>query len=104
MTAMIVGAIAEANDQLAEELKLAIQTLAAEYRVPTEFISRVGDPVSMIVQITHEQHADALIVGASQASHPSRASLDGDSRHPTMSLPRDRCAVRPPTRTTPRAR
>ena len=63
----IVGAIAEANMQLTDELKHAIQTLAADYRVRTEFVSRTGDPVSVLIQIAHEQHADALLVGASQA-------------------------------------
>lgn len=62
----IVGAITEANMQLADELKHAIQTLASDYRVRTEFVSRTGDPVSVLVQIAHEQHADALLVGASQ--------------------------------------
>ena len=63
----IVAAVAETNLQMAAELKHAIQTLAADYRVRTEFISRTGDPVSVLIQIAHEQHADALLVGASQA-------------------------------------
>ncbi|HEY2672930.1 MAG TPA: universal stress protein [Rugosimonospora sp.] len=64
---IVVGAIAEANEQLADELRPAIQTLAVDFRVRAEFICRVGDPGIMLVQVAQEHHADALIVGASQA-------------------------------------
>jgi nucleotide-binding universal stress UspA family protein len=64
---IIVGAIAEANDQLIDELELAIHTLAADYRVRTKFIAKAGDPVNTLILVAQEQRADALIIGASQA-------------------------------------
>jgi nucleotide-binding universal stress UspA family protein len=63
----IVSAIEQANEQLADELRPAIQALAADFGVPAEFISRAGDPVRTLVEVATRQHADALIVGASQA-------------------------------------
>jgi nucleotide-binding universal stress UspA family protein len=62
----IVAARAEANADLADELKLAIQQLAADYHVSTRFIARAGDPVNMLLEIAAEHHADALIIGASE--------------------------------------
>jgi nucleotide-binding universal stress UspA family protein len=62
----LVGALAETNAQLADELKRAIQKLAADYRVPTKFIARSGDAVNTLIEIAVEHHADALIIGASQ--------------------------------------
>ena len=63
----VVGVIAQAHAQLADELKHAIEALAADFGVRTEFIARAGDPVSLLVQIATERHADTVLVGASQA-------------------------------------
>ncbi|GAA5185392.1 universal stress protein [Rugosimonospora acidiphila] len=64
---LMACATTQANDQLADELRLTIQTLAADYRVRTTFVSLVGDPVGTLIRIADEQRADALIIGASQA-------------------------------------
>jgi nucleotide-binding universal stress UspA family protein len=59
--------VAQAHAQLVDELKPAIQALAADYGVRTEFIARAGDPVNLLIQVATERRADTLIVGASQA-------------------------------------
>jgi nucleotide-binding universal stress UspA family protein len=63
----VADVVAHAHAQLVDELKPAIQALAADYGVLTEFIARTGDPVNLLVQVATERRADALIVGASQA-------------------------------------
>jgi nucleotide-binding universal stress UspA family protein len=65
--AVIVGAVEEAKLQISDELQPAVHTLASDYGVRTEFISRSGDPVSTLTAVATERHADALVIGASQA-------------------------------------
>ena len=55
------------NADLAEELERTVVALAAEYGVATQFLSLVGDPVSTLIRIATAEHADALVLGASQA-------------------------------------
>jgi nucleotide-binding universal stress UspA family protein len=62
----LVGAFAEANADLADELEPAIQQVAADYGVPTMFIASAGDAVKTLLEIAAERRADALIIGASQ--------------------------------------
>jgi nucleotide-binding universal stress UspA family protein len=57
----------QVNADLAEELERAVVTLAAEYGVATKFLSLVGDPVSTLIRVATAEHADALVLGASQA-------------------------------------
>ncbi len=65
------GAVAAAahqmTEQIADELRAAIQALAAEYSVRTKFISPTGDPLTTLAKLAEQHRADALILGASQA-------------------------------------
>jgi nucleotide-binding universal stress UspA family protein len=63
----IFGALEQASFESAAELRAAIQALAADYGVPAEFICRAGDAVHALTEIAAERHADALVIGASQA-------------------------------------
>lgn len=53
--------------EVADRLKPTIEALAADYDVPTRFVSVEGDPVAVLTRIAAAQHADALILGASRA-------------------------------------
>jgi len=63
----LAGAVEQANANLANDLGPAVLVLAADYGVRTEFVSRVGDPVTILIEAAAEHRADALIVGASHA-------------------------------------
>ncbi|HEY3980606.1 MAG TPA: universal stress protein [Streptosporangiaceae bacterium] len=57
----------QAGLELADELRPAIEALAADYHVPVQFVSVAGDPVTMLVKIAAARHADGIVLGASKA-------------------------------------
>ena len=57
----------QASLELAEELKSKIQALAADYHVKSKFVSVPGDPVTVLIKIAAEHHADGIVLGASTA-------------------------------------
>lgn len=48
------------------KLEPAIQALATQYQVKTQFMSLTGDLVSILNEVAAEQRADGLIVGTGQ--------------------------------------
>ena len=49
------------------ELKQAVCGLALEHGVAACFVSMVGEPIAVIVKVARDEHADAIILGASRA-------------------------------------
>jgi nucleotide-binding universal stress UspA family protein len=49
------------------ELKQAVRGLALEHGVAACFVSMVGEPIAVIVKVARDEHADAIILGASRA-------------------------------------
>jgi nucleotide-binding universal stress UspA family protein len=49
------------------ELKQAVRGLALEHGVAACFVSQVGEPIAVIVKVARDEHADAIILGASRA-------------------------------------
>jgi nucleotide-binding universal stress UspA family protein len=66
----------EAQDEVARELREAVETQRGRVGVDAEFVERVGNPFTEIVRLAGEIQADAVIVGASaQAGHRFIGSL-----------------------------
>jgi nucleotide-binding universal stress UspA family protein len=66
----------EAQDEVAAELREAVETQSVRVGVNAEFVERVGNPFTEIVRLADEVQADAVIVGASaQAGHRFIGSL-----------------------------
>jgi nucleotide-binding universal stress UspA family protein len=66
----------EAQDEVARELREAVETQSVRVGVNAEFVERVGNPFTEIVRLADEVQADAVIVGASaQAGHRFIGSL-----------------------------
>jgi nucleotide-binding universal stress UspA family protein len=63
----VAAAAYQTTGQIADELRAAIQALATEYSVRSTFISLPGDSVTTLAKLAERHHADALILGASQA-------------------------------------
>lgn len=77
-----------AGEDVAAELRGAVDALSAELHVDAEFISTQRDPVLMLTELADERQADAIILGASKAlSH----KLFGSKAART--LRRSRCPV-----------
>ena len=57
-------------DEHREELRTAVEELAAEHGVEVEFVVASADPVLALTQVAEQVRADAILVGAStQAAH-----------------------------------
>ncbi|HUY52390.1 MAG TPA: universal stress protein [Streptosporangiaceae bacterium] len=66
----------EAYDDVAAELRQAVETQAGRLGVSAEFVERDGSPFAEIVRLADELQADAVIVGAStKAGHRFVGSL-----------------------------
>ena len=66
----------EAHDEVARELRQAVETQGAQIGVRAEFVVRDGNPFTEIVRLAGELQADAVIVGAStKAGHRFVGSL-----------------------------
>ena len=66
----------EAYDEVADELREAVQLQSARLGIDVEFIERTGNPYAEIVRLADEVRADAVIVGAStKAGHRFVGSL-----------------------------
>jgi nucleotide-binding universal stress UspA family protein len=56
----------QASLEVAAELELKIQALAADYHVKTKFVAVAGDPVTVLTNIAAAHHADGIVLGASK--------------------------------------
>ena len=66
----------EAYDEVAEELREAVETQSVRLGIDVEFVERTGNPYAEIVRLADEVRADAVIVGAStKAGHRFVGSL-----------------------------
>ncbi len=66
----------EVHDDVARELRQAVETQGVRIGVSAEFVEREGNPFSEIVRLADEIQADAVIVGAStKAGHRFVGSL-----------------------------
>src|SRR6202049_5240233 len=75
-----VTSMQEAQDEVARELRQAVETQGAERGVRAEVIERYGNPFTEIVRLADELQADAVIVGAStSAGHRFVGSPAGPS-------------------------
>ena len=74
-----VGGAAEvlhARDDIARELRQAVESQSVRIGIRAEFIERAGNPFTEIVRLADELQADAVIVGAStKAGHRFVGSL-----------------------------
>lgn len=70
VSAIALAAVARTHDELSRQLREEIRHTAEELRVPTTFLSRRGDPFSLLRDVADQVKADMLVVGASaQAGH-----------------------------------
>lgn len=58
--------MSETFDQIAGELEQLLRSRAAETGVRAEFRSVRGDPFAELTRIAEQEHADAVVVGASE--------------------------------------
>jgi len=66
----------EAYDEVAADLRQAVETQRARLGIRAEFVERSGNPFAEIVRLADEVRADAVIVGASaKAGHRFVGSL-----------------------------
>ncbi len=61
------GASCQASLEVAAELNLRIEALAADYHVTTTFMAVAGDPVTVLARTAAAHHADGIVLGASKA-------------------------------------
>jgi nucleotide-binding universal stress UspA family protein len=74
--AAAVTSMQEAHDDVARELRQAIETHSARIGVRAELVERDGSPFTEIVRLADEIRADTVIVGAStKAGHRFIGSL-----------------------------
>jgi nucleotide-binding universal stress UspA family protein len=70
------AAVDETHDEVAQEIKTAVQENAARLGVDARFLVREGNPYTAITELASELHADAVMVGASmQPGHRIVGSL-----------------------------
>ena len=75
-TTATAGAMREAQDDVARDLREAIEAQGPRLGIRPEFVERVGNPFTEIVRLAGEVQADAVIVGASaKAGHRFIGSL-----------------------------
>ena len=68
--------LAEAHDDVARELRAAVEAQGTRIGISAEFVERHGNPYHEIVRLADEIQADAVIVGAStKAGHRFAGSL-----------------------------
>ena len=60
------GVMSETFKQTADELKQLMFSRAAETGITAEFRSVRGDPLAELTRIAEQEHADAVVVGASE--------------------------------------
>ncbi len=66
----------EAHDEVAADLRQAVEAQRARLGIRAEFVERSGNPFAEIVRLADEVRADAVIVGAStKAGHRFVGSL-----------------------------
>ena len=66
----------EVHDEVAADLRQAVETHRARLGIRAEFVERSGSPFAEIVRLADEVRADAVIVGAStKAGHRFIGSL-----------------------------
>ena len=79
LTAMapdLTGAMAEAQDALADTIRADVESGAAYAGIPVHFVVAHGDPYAEICRIAEQERVDAVIVGASaHAGHRLVGSL-----------------------------
>ena len=74
--AAAVVSMRQAHDDVARELREAIETHSARIGIRAELVERDGSPFTEIVRLADELRADAVIVGAStKAGHRFVGSL-----------------------------
>lgn len=74
--AAAVTSMRDAHDDIARELRQAVETQSARVGISAEFVERNGNPYMEIVRLAGELRADAVIVGAStKAGHRFVGSL-----------------------------
>ena len=64
---LALSAAGSADARYEMELKQAVRGLALEHGVAACFVSLVGEPIAVIVKVARDEHADAIILGASTA-------------------------------------
>jgi nucleotide-binding universal stress UspA family protein len=70
------AAVDETHDEVAQEIRAAVQENAARLGVDARFLVREGNPYTAITEVASELHADAVMVGASmQPGHRIVGSL-----------------------------
>jgi nucleotide-binding universal stress UspA family protein len=57
----------QASLEQAGDLGSAIAALAADFQVTAKFAAVPGDPVSVLIKVAAEHHADGIVLGASKA-------------------------------------
>jgi nucleotide-binding universal stress UspA family protein len=62
------GPVQEAHDQVARELREAVESQSVRLGLSAEFVERDGNPFTQIVRLAEELRADAVIVGASMSA------------------------------------
>ncbi len=87
-----VTSVQEAQDEIARELRQAVETQGAERGIRAEVIERYGNPFTEIVRLADELRADAVIVGLNLGWSPFRRLARGPSRA-RQPLARHRCPL-----------
>jgi nucleotide-binding universal stress UspA family protein len=90
--ASTAGALLEAQDQVASELRSQLDEGAARLGVPMTFVRRRGNPYLELVRVADELRVDAIVVGAStQSGRRLVGSLAGrlvrDAKWPVTVVP-----------------
>jgi nucleotide-binding universal stress UspA family protein len=70
------AAVDETHDEVAQEIRTAVERNSARLGVDARFLVREGNPYTAITEVASELHADAVMVGASmQPGHRIVGSL-----------------------------
>jgi nucleotide-binding universal stress UspA family protein len=90
--AATAGALIEAHDDIAKELKAQVEEGCRRFGVPMSFVQRRGNPYLELVRVATELRVDAIVVGASmQSGHRLVGSLAGrlvrDAKWPITVVP-----------------
>jgi nucleotide-binding universal stress UspA family protein len=62
----ISASVCYTGEDLADELRAAVDSLSEELHVPAEFVRNQRDPVRTLIEVASTRCADAIIVGASK--------------------------------------
>ena len=90
--AAAAGALIQTHDEIATELRRAVQEGAEHVGIPAEFRVRHGNPYRELLAVAAELRVDAIVVGASaQSGHRFVGSLAGrlvrDAKWPITVVP-----------------